>query len=275
MSETRASTPSADRFLDDLNPAQLEAVTHRGGHCLVLAGAGSGKTRVLTHRIAWLIAEEGVDPAAICALTFTNKAAAEMRRRVRRLLDDREVGTALWLSTFHSLGLRLLREWSEIGVGDRRPGAGRRAIPREGAAGSVPAFTITDPASRAGLTAFSPLPPPGFAVYDRDASLAVWRRAQAALRVSPRDYDPAKLFNACSRAVNRLEDPASWDENRQSWERRITGRIWQRYRAEMREAGAVDFDDLLHLPLQALARDAELRRRTAARIAHLLIDEYQ
>jgi DNA helicase-2/ATP-dependent DNA helicase PcrA len=238
VSETPASATSASPFLEGLNPAQLEAVTHRGGHCLVLAGAGSGKTRVLTHRIAWLIAEQGVDPAAICALTFTNKAAAEMRRRVRRLLDDREVGEALWLSTFHSLGLRLLREWT--------------------AAGAV-----------------AWLPPLGFAVYDRDASLAVWRRAQAALRVSPRDYDPARLFNACSCAVNRLEDPASWDDKRQGWERRITARIWKRYRAAMRDAGAVDFDDLMHLPLQALARDAELRRRTAGRFAHLLIDEYQ
>ena len=77
---------AAASLLADLNSSQLEAVTHSGGHCLVLAGAGSGKTRVLTHRIAWLITEQGIDPDEICAVTFTNKAAAEMRRRVRRLL---------------------------------------------------------------------------------------------------------------------------------------------------------------------------------------------
>jgi DNA helicase-2/ATP-dependent DNA helicase PcrA len=298
VSETRAPTPATDRFLDDLNPAQLDAVTHRGGHCLVLAGAGSGKTRVLTHRIAWLIAEREVDPAAICALTFTNKAAAEMRRRVRRLLDDREVGEALWLSTFHSLGLRLLREWTAAGAGARRPGAVARGVPVQpggaptaataaawapGEAGSgdgpimagAPVAAEAASGGRSIAEAGPWLPPLGFAVYDRDASLAVWRRAQAAVRISPRDYDPARLFNACSRAVNRLEDPASWEDKRQSWERRITARIWKRYRAAMRDAGAVDFDDLMHLPLQALARDAELRRRTAGRFAHLLIDEYQ
>ncbi|MCS5703409.1 MAG: UvrD-helicase domain-containing protein, partial [Acidobacteria bacterium] len=94
-----------------MNPLQLEAVTHRGGHCLVLAGAGSGKTRVLTHRIAWLIAERNIDPAKICAVTFTNKAAGEMRNRVRRLLGPGQ--SKAWLLTFHAMGLRLLREWTE------------------------------------------------------------------------------------------------------------------------------------------------------------------
>jgi DNA helicase-2/ATP-dependent DNA helicase PcrA len=178
-------------FLEGLNPSQLDAVTHTGDHCLVLAGAGSGKTRVLTHRIAWLVNERGIDPAEICAVTFTNKAAAEMRGRVRRLLGRRD--TDVWLSTFHSLGLRLLRE----------------------------------------------------------------------------------LFNSCGRAVSRLEDPASWDAPNQSWDRKITGRIWKQYRAAMRAARAVDFDDLLYLPLHLMSHDTELRRRTAGRFSQLLIDEYQ
>ncbi len=238
-------------FLDALNPPQREAVTHGGGHCLVLAGAGSGKTRVLTHRIAWLINDRGIDPGRICAVTFTNKAAAEMRSRVRRLIGaaSREV----WLSTFHSLGLRLLREWSvDAATGGSRPPAG-----------SAP----SDPDAW--------LPPPGFAVYNRDASLAVWRRCQNALRISPRDYDPGRMMGRCGNAVSRLEDPASWDAENQSWERRLTGRVWKQYRAAMRAAGAVDFDDLLVLPLRLLSRDRGLRERTAARFEQLLIDEYQ
>lgn len=243
--------------VEGLNASQLDAVTHAGGHCLVLAGAGSGKTRVLTHRIAWLIEERGVDAAEICAVTFTNKAAAEMRGRVRGLLGGRAAG--VWLSTFHSLGLRLLREWSE-GVD-----AARFAVER------------VEPSGPAGPTSLSMgwLPPAGFAVYNREASLAVWKQCQAALRISARDYDPARLFNACSRAVSRLEDPASWDDANRGWDRRLSGRIWKQYRAAMRAAGAVDFDDLLYLPLQLMSGDAALQRETAGRFSHLLVDEYQ
>jgi len=244
---------SSSSFLDGLNPSQLEAVGHSGGHCLVLAGAGSGKTRVLTHRIAWLISEHGIDASQILAVTFTNKAAAEMRGRVRELIGrhSRDV----WLSTFHSLGLRLLREWSDAVA--------------HGAAESI------------GLPAGGPssdddwLPPSGFAVYNRDASLAVWRRSQAALRISSRDHDPGRQYGRCSSAVSRLEDPASWDAENQGWERKVAGRVWKQYRAEMRAAGAVDFDDLLVLPLRLLSRHVALRQRTAGRFRQLLIDEYQ
>ncbi|MGD8328121.1 MAG: UvrD-helicase domain-containing protein [Acidobacteriota bacterium] len=243
---------SAAAYLEGLNPQQREAVTHSGGPCLVLAGAGSGKTRVLTHRVAWLIAERDVDPERICALTFTNKAAAEMRGRVRRLVG--RGGHQVWLSTFHSLGLRLLRGWAD-----------------ETAAGRAAELGLPAPAQGADDW----LPPPGFAIYDRDASLTLWRRCQAALRISPRDYDPGRQMGRCSSAVSRLEDPASWDADNQSWERKVAGRVWKQYRAAMRAAGAVDFDDLLVLPLRLLSRHGELRRRTAARFDQLLVDEYQ
>ena len=246
-------SPAAS-FLAELNPSQLEAVTHSGGHCLVLAGAGSGKTRVLTHRIAWLIAEHGIDPGQICAVTFTNKAAAEMRRRVRSLLG--RCKGEVWLSTFHAMGLRLLREWSqEAFLGASVPGA----APLRAAAGNGGAW----------------LPPPGFAVYNRDASLAVWKRCQSALRISARDHDPGRMFGRCSRAVSGLEDPASWDAHNQSWNRKIAGRIWKQYRMAMRAAGAVDFDDLLVLPLHLMTEDPGLRARTAGRFRQLLVDEYQ
>ena len=244
----------ASSFLAELNPSQLEAVTHSGGHCLVLAGAGSGKTRVLTHRIAWLIAEHGIDPGQICAVTFTNKAAAEMRRRVRSLLGPGK--GEVWLSTFHSMGLRLLREWSqEAFLGASIP----NAAPLGAAARNGGAW----------------LPPPGFAVYNRDASLAVWKQCQSALRISARDHDPGRMFGRCSRAVSGLEDPASWDAHNQSWDRKIAGRVWKQYRTAMRAAGAVDFDDLLVLPLHLMAQDPGLRARTAGRFRQLLVDEYQ
>src|SRR3954466_10695673 len=93
--------------LSHLNPEQREAATHFEGPLLVLAGAGSGKTRVLTHRIAWLVDEMGVDPASILALTFTNKAAGEMRERIRSLLGREPQG--MWMGTFHAIGGRILR----------------------------------------------------------------------------------------------------------------------------------------------------------------------
>src|SRR5688572_12622993 len=102
-----SSQITTQKFLDGLNPEQRAAVEHFEGPILALAGAGSGKTRVLTNRIAYLIEEHGVDPAAILAVTFTNKAAGEMRQRVRTLLGQEPAG--MWIGTFHSIGARLLR----------------------------------------------------------------------------------------------------------------------------------------------------------------------
>src|SRR5688572_27112789 len=102
-------------ILDGLNDAQREAVTAPAGPVLVLAGAGSGKTRVLTHRVAWLVAVEGISPHGILAVTFTNKAAAEMRSRIERILGNPVGG--LWVGTFHGLSHRLLRtHWREANL---------------------------------------------------------------------------------------------------------------------------------------------------------------
>src|SRR5256885_16899537 len=109
---TTAETSAADQPLESLNPAQREAVLHHDGPILVLAGAGSGKTRVLTTRIARLIEVHGVDPPAILAVTFTNKAAGEMRARVERFLGRSTTG--MWIGTFHAIGVRMLRAGARL-----------------------------------------------------------------------------------------------------------------------------------------------------------------
>src|SRR5438874_3063519 len=107
--DLRENTEGARRdLLADLTPAQREAVMHIDGPLLILAGAGSGKTRVITRRVAWLLAQ-GVRPSAVLAITFTNKAADEMRQRVEALVP----GNRVWISTFHSLGARLLRQYAD------------------------------------------------------------------------------------------------------------------------------------------------------------------
>src|SRR5918998_5177045 len=104
--------PDADELLAGLNPSQRDAVTHTGGPLLIVAGAASGKTRVLTHRIAWLMTHEDVSPFAILAITFTNKAAGEMRHRVASLVGP--VAEKMWVSTFHAACVRMLRRDAKL-----------------------------------------------------------------------------------------------------------------------------------------------------------------
>lgn len=216
-----------------LNPEQQEAVSHTGGPCLVLAGAGSGKTRVISHRIAWLLGARDVSASAICAVTFTNKAAAEMRARVDALLG--QAASDLWVLTFHAMGLRLLRS------------AGRRL----------------------------PLLRPGFAVYDRRETLSLWRRCQVELRIDLREHPARQMLERCSLAINRLEDPASWDSPGEPFDRLAAARVFGAYRRELRKANAVDFDDLLALPLRLLVEDEEFAAAVRSRFRHVLVDEYQ
>jgi DNA helicase-2/ATP-dependent DNA helicase PcrA len=223
-----------------LNSEQIAAVTHGDGPQLVLAGAGSGKTRVITYRIGWLIEERGVDPSRIVAVTFTNKAASEMRQRVESLVaragSSAGAGGRLagFVGTFHRFGLGLLRRYSE----------------------------------RAGLK-------PGFMVFDDADQLALVKRALEDEGLSEGAYPPRAMLARISDAKSRLLDPESYAANTSGFFEERLGKIFRRYDHLLRRASAVDFDDLIAIPVRLLANDAEIGARVRGRISHLLVDEFQ
>ncbi len=217
--------------MSDLNPRQREAVRHLDGPLLVLAGAGSGKTRVIAHKIAHLVRAAGYAPEHVAAVTFTNKAAREMAARVGRLVE-RGVAGKLRVSTFHTLGLRILRvEHARVG---RRPG-----------------FSIYDEADAVGLVADCLRGQKRALAAEADAVRGrVSRRKCAGL--APDDPAPsAEPLDVLARAVHGPYDEA------------------------LAACNAVDFDDLIALPVRLLRGEAAVTAAWRERIRYLLVDEYQ
>lgn len=217
--------------LKDLSPVQREAAVYTDGPLLILAGAGSGKTRVLTHKIAWLIDEKIARPWEITAMTFTNKAAGEMRERVANLVPD---GAAqVHVSTFHAFGLKFLFRNAE-------------AVER-----------ITGVQKN-------------FSVFDRTESRALLQDIMPKIGLNPKETTPMSLMDAISR------DWTAWNALRN--ESMLEGAYLEaakEYRKMLRERNAVDFDDLMILPLEILSKDIDLRNEEQSMIKWLLVDEYQ
>jgi DNA helicase II / ATP-dependent DNA helicase PcrA len=225
-------------LIDNLNPEQRAAVETTEGPLLILAGAGSGKTRVITSRIAWLIREKGVAPDSILAVTFTNKAASEMAERVDRLLGHSSLAKPL-IATFHSLCVRILRRDIEaLKVGGE------------------------------GLTR-------SFAIYDENDQQAIVKQVMRRMGLDTKQLTPRTVLGRISWAKNHMVDPqeyylASKDPNSE----RIA-HIFQQYRAELRKNNALDFDDLLLEAARLLKVSTEVRERYQRRYRYLLVDEYQ
>jgi len=215
-----------------LNPRQSEAVSHVGGPLLVIAGAGSGKTRVITRKIAYLIGERGLPARAICALTFTNKAAREMKERVGQLVKGR-AGYGLRVSTFHTFGLNLLRREHE-------------------AAGLRPGFSLFDPQDGETL----------IKEHLRDADLA-------------EATSPGAVLARISHWKNDLIDPARATSRAEDAFDAGLARLYLNYERSLRAYNAVDFDDLINVPVRLLRERADIRENWQQRIRHLLVDEYQ
>ena len=215
-----------------LNPQQEAAVRHPGGPLLVLAGAGSGKTRVLTARIAHLIRERAVAPWRIFAVTFTNKAAGEMRARVAALLGAAPRG--LWIGTFHALSARLLRR-------------------------------------EAPLLGFGP----NFTIYDQDDSESFIKRLLEQRGHSPKANPPRVIHAIISGAKNRMLLPEELGASAESPLERLAAEIYAALAPALRQANAMDFDDLLLLPLTLFAEHPERLAYWQRRFDHVLVDEFQ
>jgi DNA helicase-2/ATP-dependent DNA helicase PcrA len=221
-----------EKLTAGLNPAQREAVLHVNGPILVLAGAGSGKTRVLTTRIARLIDIEGVDPRAILAVTFTNKAAGEMRERVGRILGQDPAG--MWIGTFHAIGARMLRAAAHL-------------------IGRTPAFTI----------------------YDADDSLGVIKRLMERHQVSTKQFSPRAVQGAISDAKNALVSPSEYERLAMEPLSKAIAPIYRSLGETLQTANAVDFDDLLVLPVRMLQQHPDKLESYRRRFKYILVDEYQ
>jgi len=224
--------------LSNLNSEQRAAVEATEGPLLILAGAGSGKTRVITSRIAWLIREKGIAPDSILAVTFTNKAAKEMGERVDRLLDHSTLAKPL-LCTFHSFCVRILRR-------------------------DIEALRVNGE----GLTR-------SFAIYDENDQQAIVKQIMRRMGLDTKQLTPRTVLGRISWAKSHMVDPqeyylASKDPNSE----RIA-HIYQSYKAELRKCNALDFDDLLLEAVRLLKVSAEVRERYQRKYRYLLIDEYQ
>jgi DNA helicase-2/ATP-dependent DNA helicase PcrA len=220
-------------YLDDLNPPQREAVLHGEGPLLILAGAGSGKTRVITCRIAHLIRQRGVHPGNILAVTFTNKAANEMRERVERLLAAPLAG--LWISTFHSSCVRILRRHIE-----------RLGYKRQ------------------------------FVIYDETDRSSLIKTCMQDLRIDTEQYQPRAIAARISSLKNTLTDVEGFGKVSAGYGfDEAVGRTYELYEERLREAGGVDFDDLLMLTVRLFERHPDVLAGYQQLFRHILIDEYQ
>jgi DNA helicase-2/ATP-dependent DNA helicase PcrA len=227
-----AGDDDLDALLEGLNEPQRAAVQHEGRPLLIVAGAGSGKTRVLTHRIAYLLAARGVHPREIIAITFTNKAAGEMRERVAALVGPR--ARQMWVSTFHSACVRILRAEHEA--------AGLRST---------------------------------FSIYDADDSRRLMQLVARELDLDPKRYPPRSLAAQVSNLKNELLDADAFAATAKGPAERAVAEAYALYQRRLREAQALDFDDLIMTTVHLFQSHRDIAEAYRRRFRHVLVDEYQ
>jgi len=218
--------------LENLNKEQKKAVLYNEGPLLILAGAGSGKTKVLTTKIAYLIKEKGISPYEILAITFTNKAAKEMKERVENLIG--EEARFIQISTFHSFGLKLLREnCKDLGY------------------------------------------EPNFVIMDSDDSLVIVKKIMKDLNYDIKQFSPKAVKNKISSCKNELMSPNDYEKYVAGDFDQIILDVYRKYEEKLKSSNAVDFDDLLLLPIKLFRKHKDILEMYQNRYKYILIDEYQ
>lgn len=221
--------------LDKLNPQQREAVETTEGPLLILAGAGSGKTRVLTHRIAHIMQQKLAAPENILAVTFTNKAAAEMKERIGKLLGGGRVEVRMpWMGTFHSICVRILRrDGHHVGVGSN------------------------------------------FTIYDSSDQLDVVKRVMKEMNLSTKDVNPNAVRSYISSAKNEYVSPEDYATYAKGYFQEIVASVYPKYNKVLRENNALDFDDLLGKVVQLFKDNPDVLSKYQQLFRYILVDEYQ
>ncbi|MFJ7331972.1 DNA helicase PcrA [Streptomyces sp. NPDC101110] len=222
----------AAALLEGLNDNQRAAVVHSGSPLLIVAGAGSGKTRVLTHRIAHLLAERDVHPGQILAITFTNKAAGEMKERVEQLVGPR--ANAMWVMTFHSACVRILRRESK----------------------------------KLGFTS-------SFSIYDAADSKRLMALVCRDLDLDPKRFPPKSFSAKISNLKNELIDEEDFAAQATDGFEKTLAQAYAMYQSRLREANALDFDDLIMTTVNLLRAFPDVAEHYRRRFRHVLVDEYQ
>jgi DNA helicase-2/ATP-dependent DNA helicase PcrA len=241
MSVQHVTESEGDQLLDGLNPQQRKAVLHEGSPLLIVAGAGSGKTAVLTRRIAYLLAARDVGPGQVLAITFTNKAAAEMRERVATLVGPR--ARSMWVSTFHSTCVRILRNQASL---------------------------------ISGLNS-------NFSIYDADDSRRLLQMIGKDMGLDIKRYTPRLMANSISNLKNELIDPQQALANLSDPDlqdltddlARTVAAVYAEYQQRLRVANALDFDDLIGETVAVLQAFPQIADHYRRRFRHILVDEYQ
>ncbi|HCY37540.1 MAG: ATP-dependent DNA helicase PcrA [Candidatus Margulisiibacteriota bacterium] len=224
-------------MLSRLNNKQKEAVLATAGPVLIIAGAGSGKTQVLTHRIAYLLSQKTAYPSQIFAVTFTNKAAKEMKARVLKLLSgiipEKEIN-AMWVNTFHAACVRILRTESE----------------------------------NVGL-------PKNFVIYDTSDQLSIIKKILKELDIDDKQFKPNSILSSISSAKNELVAPENYVSAAYDVFSKKVGLIYPAYQSVLRQQNALDFDDILYYTVELFKKRPDILRNYQERFKYVLVDEYQ
>jgi DNA helicase II / ATP-dependent DNA helicase PcrA len=231
-----------DILLKDLNPEQQKAVLSTEGPMIILAGAGSGKTRVLTYKVLYLILEKKIRPESILMITFTNKAASEMKERIEKMFTSQELiansqklpGGRPWVSTFHSMCAKILRvEGKHLGFSSR------------------------------------------FTIYDSQDQLDAVKEAMRRLDISIRDFKPSSVLSTISGAKNELINASEYLNFARGHFQETVAKIYPLYQRVLKENDALDFDDLILYTIKLFQENEEILKKYQMRFEYVLVDEYQ